>query len=97
MIEVYNSLSDIDNDRKARMDAFIKELDELSRKYEVYIWGSGDAGSPALQDAKNYKGYDIPVFMAECLYYEDEENGITHHYTTDEYESVIPYQNTCLY
>lgn len=46
---------------------------------------------------KNYKGHDIPVFMAECLYYEDEENGITRHYTTDEYESVIPYQNTCLY
>ena len=38
---------------KERLYAFVKELGELTKKYDIEIWGCGCCGSPILFDLKN--------------------------------------------
>lgn len=38
---------------KERLNAFVKELGKLTKKYDIGIWGCGCCGSPELFDLKN--------------------------------------------
>lgn len=44
---------ELDNETKSRLDKFLKELAELTQKYEIEIDGCGCCGSPFLVDQSN--------------------------------------------
>ncbi|MTI68589.1 MAG: hypothetical protein FH753_18565 [Firmicutes bacterium] len=39
---------------KHNIDEFLKELSQLSKKYDIYIGGCGCCGSPYIQDKEKY-------------------------------------------
>lgn len=41
---------DVDTSSAPRVDDFLKELGELSKKYGIWIAGCGDCGSPWLEE-----------------------------------------------
>lgn len=53
-----NEKNILDEQRKERVDGFIKELNALTEKYQISIGGCGCCGSPYLTDMKTYDGYD---------------------------------------
>jgi len=53
---------------KIRLQMFLAELSELSKKYGMYIQGCGCCGSPWVFDDKIKHDYDN-------LSYQDDENG----------------------
>ena len=54
--------------KKERFDTFVKELGELTKKYDIEIWGCGCCGSPRLLDLKNEK-----ATISEDLAWNDEK------------------------
>ena len=61
---------------KRDVQGFLKELNELTNKYNISIWGCGCDGSPALVDLLARDGN---IFIAESLTYDEE----TKKYTID--------------
>lgn len=53
---------------KSRVDSFLKELAELSKKYDIEIWGCGCCGSPSLMNISDGKT------LADDLNWEEEED-----------------------
>ena len=54
--------------KKERFDTFVKELEELTKQYDLEIWGCGCCGSPSLFDLKNEK-----ATISEDLAWNDEK------------------------
>ena len=54
--------------KKERFDTFVKELGELTKKYDIEIWGCGCCGSTSLFDLKNEK-----ATISEDLAWNDEK------------------------
>ena len=57
--------------KKERFDTFVKELGELTKKYDIEIWGCGCCGSPSLFDLKNEK-----ATISEDLAWNDEKSDL---------------------
>lgn len=53
---------------KSRVDNFLKELAELSKKYDIEIWGCGCCGSPLLINISDRNK------LADNLNWEEEKN-----------------------
>lgn len=53
-----NEKNILDEQRRERVNGFIKELNALTEKYQISIGGCGCCGSPYLIDQKTYDGYD---------------------------------------
>lgn len=82
-------------ERQERLNAFLKELGELTKKYKIEIGGCGCCGSPWLLDKEEYKevenaGYDINYTITDSLSYEDD----TSSYETDDVNTVITKRET---
>lgn len=63
-----------------RLDEFLKELSELTKKYELEIGGCGCCGSPWINDLKK-EGCDV-----ERLFYDDKKQKYKLRGYKDEFE-----------
>ena len=69
---------------KERFNLFIKELEELTKKYDIEIWGCGCCSSPRLLDIKS--GND---FASDLSWDENEQK---YEYTVQKNDFYMGYK-----
>lgn len=69
--------------KKERFDTFVKELGELTKKYDIEIWGCGCCGSPSLFDLKNKK-----ATISNDLTWNDEKQEYEYELVKDAFNQV---------